>query len=129
MLSDPELGSVSSQLPDTLIILIHAGDKKIQVIKEVRTATSLGLKEAKDLVDAAPSILGPFQARAAIEAHELLQTAGARCEIVRPSESSDAQVFDVILMQHPAQEQDAWPAALQRIFMAFSSSNSPKKTR
>ena len=36
------------------VVLTAAGDKKIQVIKEVRTLTSLGLKEAKDLVDAAP---------------------------------------------------------------------------
>jgi len=36
------------------VVLIAAGDKKIQVIKEVRTLTSLGLKEAKDLVDGAP---------------------------------------------------------------------------
>src|SRR5579863_4662835 len=36
------------------VVLVEAGDKKIQVIKEVRTLTSLGLKEAKDLVDGAP---------------------------------------------------------------------------
>ena len=36
------------------VILLSAGDKKIQVIKEVRAITSLGLKEAKDLVEAAP---------------------------------------------------------------------------
>ena len=55
--------------------------KKIQVIKEVRTATSLGLKEAKDLVDDVPSVLGPFQAREAIEAHRALQTAGANVRL------------------------------------------------
>lgn len=36
------------------VILVNAGDKKIQVIKEIRTITNLGLKEAKDLVDSAP---------------------------------------------------------------------------
>ena len=45
------------------VILEAAGDKKIQVIKEVRTLTSLGLKEAKDLVDGAPKTAGCVAAR------------------------------------------------------------------
>ncbi len=54
------------------------GDKKIQVIKEVRTLTSLGLKEAKDLVDSAPSVvLEGVNKEAADKAKEVLEGAGA----------------------------------------------------
>ena len=55
-----------------------AGDKKIQVIKEVRTLTNLGLKEAKDLVDGAPkSVLEKVNKDAAEKAKEALEGAGA----------------------------------------------------
>lgn len=126
-LSDPERVLISSQLPNTFVIIIRAGDKKIQLIKEVRSVTSLGLKEAKDLVDDVPSILGPFQAREAIEVYELLQTTGAECEIVGLSESTDAQVFDVLLTQCPVQEPDVWPAVLQRISKACPSGKFPNE--
>ena len=60
------------------VILEAAGDKKIQVIKEVRTLTSLGLKEAKDLVEAAPkAILEKVAKDAADKAREALEGAGA----------------------------------------------------
>ena len=60
------------------VILEAAGDKKIQVIKEVRTLTSLGLKEAKDLVDGAPKpLLEKVTKEAAEKAKEALQAAGA----------------------------------------------------
>ena len=60
------------------VILEAAGDKKIQVIKEVRTITSLGLKEAKDLVDGAPKpVLEKATKEAAEKAKEALQAAGA----------------------------------------------------
>ncbi len=60
------------------VILDSAGDKKIQVIKEVRTLTSLGLKEAKDLVEAAPKpILEKVTKEAAAKAKEQLEGAGA----------------------------------------------------
>ena len=60
------------------VILESAGDKKIQVIKEVRALTSLGLKEAKDLVDAAPSVvLEGVNKEAADKAKEVLEGAGA----------------------------------------------------
>jgi len=60
------------------VILEAAGDKKIQVIKEVRALTSLGLKEAKDLVDAAPSVvLEGVNKEAADKAKEVLEGAGA----------------------------------------------------
>ena len=60
------------------VILEAAGDKKIQVIKEVRTLTSLGLKEAKDLVEAAPkAILEKVAKDAAAKAKEALEAAGA----------------------------------------------------
>ena len=60
------------------VILEAAGDKKIQVIKEVRTLTSLGLKEAKDLVDNAPKpVLEKVAKDAAEKAKAALEGAGA----------------------------------------------------
>ena len=60
------------------VVLESAGDKKIQVIKEVRTLTSLGLKEAKDLVEGAPKpILEKVTKEAADKAKESLEAAGA----------------------------------------------------
>ncbi|KQW46884.1 50S ribosomal protein L7 [Nocardioides sp. Root1257] len=60
------------------VILESAGDKKINVIKEVRGLTSLGLKEAKDLVEAAPkAILEKVDKAAADKAKEALEAAGA----------------------------------------------------
>ena len=60
------------------VILEAAGDKKIQVIKEVRTITSLGLKEAKDLVDGAPKpVLEKATKEAAEKAKAALEAAGA----------------------------------------------------
>ena len=60
------------------VILEAAGDKKIQVIKEVRTLTSLGLKEAKDLVDGAPKpVLERANKESAEKAKAALEAAGA----------------------------------------------------
>ena len=60
------------------VILESAGDKKIQVIKVVRELTSLGLKEAKDLVDGAPKpLLEKVNKEAADKAKEALEAAGA----------------------------------------------------
>jgi large subunit ribosomal protein L7/L12 len=60
------------------VILEGAGDKKIQVIKEVRTLTSLGLKEAKDLVDGTPAtVLEKVNKEAADKAKAALEGAGA----------------------------------------------------
>ena len=60
------------------VILEAAGEKKIQVIKEVRTITSLGLKEAKDLVDGAPkAVLEKVAKDAAEKAKAALEGAGA----------------------------------------------------
>ncbi|RJF40715.1 50S ribosomal protein L7/L12 [Actinomyces sp. 2119] len=60
------------------VILEAAGDKKIQVIKEVRALTSLGLKEAKELVDSAPkAVLEGANKEAADKAKEQLEGAGA----------------------------------------------------
>ena len=60
------------------VILDAVGDKKIQVIKEVRTLTSLGLKEAKDLVEAAPkAVLEKVNKETADKAKAALEAAGA----------------------------------------------------
>jgi large subunit ribosomal protein L7/L12 len=64
------------------VILTAAGDKKIQVIKEVRTLTSLGLKEAKDLVDSAPKpVLEKVSKEDAEKAKSQLEEAGATVEL------------------------------------------------
>ncbi|MFE0413022.1 50S ribosomal protein L7/L12 [Streptomyces tendae] len=64
------------------VILTGAGDKKIQVIKVVRELTSLGLKEAKDLVDGAPKpVLEKVAKDAADKAKESLEGAGASVEV------------------------------------------------
>ena len=64
------------------VVLEAAGDKKIQVIKEVRGLTSLGLKEAKDLVEAAPkAVLEKVAKDAADKAREALEGAGATVSV------------------------------------------------
>jgi large subunit ribosomal protein L7/L12 len=64
------------------VILTSAGDKKIQVITEVRALTSLGLKEAKDLVDGAPkALLEKVNKEAAEKAKAALEAAGAGVEV------------------------------------------------
>ena len=64
------------------VVLTGAGDKKIQVIKEVRGLTSLGLKEAKDLVDGAPKpVLENVPKEQADEAKAKLEGAGASVEL------------------------------------------------
>ncbi len=64
------------------VVLESAGDKKIQVIKEVRSLTSLGLKEAKDLVEGAPKpILEKVAKDAAEKAKEALEAAGATVSV------------------------------------------------
>jgi large subunit ribosomal protein L7/L12 len=64
------------------VVLTAAGEKKIQVIKEVRALTSLGLKEAKDLVDGAPKpVLEKVDKASADKAKEQLEAAGASVEL------------------------------------------------
>jgi len=64
------------------VVLTGAGDKKIQVIKEVRSLTSLGLKEAKDLVDSAPKpVLEKVTKEQAEEAKGKLEGVGASVEV------------------------------------------------
>jgi large subunit ribosomal protein L7/L12 len=64
------------------VVLIAAGDKKIQVIKEVRALTSLGLKEAKDVVDGAPkAVLEKVSKEDAAKAKAQLEEAGATVEL------------------------------------------------
>ena len=67
---------------DFTIMLVSAGDKKINVIKEVRAITGLGLKEAKDLVEAAPKeIKGGVAKKDAEEFKKKLEAAGAKIEL------------------------------------------------
>ncbi len=67
---------------DFIIFLSSAGDKKINVIKEVRSLTGLGLKEAKDLVEAAPKeVKKGVPKKEAEEAKKKLEAAGAKVEL------------------------------------------------
>jgi len=80
--ASPAAGGAGEEAPaeqdEFDVILESAGDKKIQVIKEVRTLTSLGLKEAKDLVDGAPKpILEKVNKETAEKAKATLEAAGA----------------------------------------------------
>jgi large subunit ribosomal protein L7/L12 len=64
------------------VVLTSAGEKKIQVIKEVRSLTSLGLKEAKELVDNAPKpVLEAVEREQADSAKEALEAVGASVEV------------------------------------------------
>ena len=64
------------------VILASSGDKKIQVIKEIRTITNLGLKEAKDLVESAPKLVKDGVSKEEAEKmKQVLEAAGAKVEI------------------------------------------------
>jgi len=75
-------GAAEEEKDEFDVILTGAGDKKIQVIKEVRGLTSLGLKEAKELVDNAPSpIIEGADKETAEKAKEALEGAGGSVEL------------------------------------------------
>jgi len=75
-------GTVEEAKDDFTIMLVSAGDKKINVIKEVRAATSLGLKEAKDLVEGAPKeVKTGVNKKDAEEIKAKLEAAGAKVEL------------------------------------------------
>ena len=77
-----DAGGAAEEKDEFDVILTSAGDKKIQVIKEVRGLTSLGLKEAKDLVDGAPKpVLEKVNKEQADEAKAKLEAAGAGVEV------------------------------------------------
>jgi large subunit ribosomal protein L7/L12 len=75
-------GATEEVKDDFTVMLISAGDKKINVIKEVRAATSLGLKEAKDLVEGAPKeVKSGVNKKDADELKAKLEAAGAKVEL------------------------------------------------
>ena len=74
--------AAAEEKSDFDVVLISGGEKKIQVIKEVRALTSLGLKEAKDLVDGAPKPVKENVAKAeAEEIKKKLEAAGAKVQL------------------------------------------------
>ena len=74
--------SATEEKTDFDVVLAEAGSNKIAVIKEVRTITALGLKEAKDLVEGAPKLLKQGVAKAeAEEMKKALEAAGAKVEL------------------------------------------------
>ena len=75
-------GAPAEEKDDFTIMLTAAGDKKINVIKEVRAITSLGLKEAKDLVEGAPKeVKSGVNKKEAEEIKAKLEAAGAKVEL------------------------------------------------
>ncbi len=77
-----EAGGTEEEQTEFDVVLTGAGEKKIQVIKEVRSLTSLGLKEAKDLVDGAPKpVLERVSKEDAEKARAALEGAGATVEV------------------------------------------------
>ena len=77
-----EAAPVEEEKDEFDVTLVSAGEKKIQVIKEVRSLTSLGLKEAKDLVDGAPkAVLERVPKDDAEKARAQLEAAGATVEV------------------------------------------------
>ena len=75
-------GEAAADKDDFIIMLVSAGEKKINVIKEVRAATSLGLKEAKDLVEGAPKeVKAGVPKKEAEEIKAKLEAAGAKVEL------------------------------------------------
>lgn len=75
-------GAAAEEKDEFDVVLTGAGSAKIQVIKEVRGLTSLGLKEAKDLVDSAPApVLEGVDEETANKAKEVLEGAGATVEL------------------------------------------------
>ena len=74
--------AVAEEKTEFTVVLAAAGDKKIEVIKEVRAITGLGLKEAKDLVEAAPKAVKEGLNKADAEAaKKKLEAAGAKVEL------------------------------------------------
>ena len=77
-----EAAAAAEEKTEFDVILLSAGDKKIQVIKEVRAITGLGLKEAKDLVDSAPKAVKEGIAKdEAAKIKEQLESAGAQVDL------------------------------------------------
>ncbi len=77
-----DAGAQEEEKDEFDVVLVAAGDKKIQVIKEVRALTNLGLKEAKDVVDAAPkAVLEKVSREDADKAKAQLEEAGATVEL------------------------------------------------
>ena len=75
-------GAAAEEQTEFTVILAAAGDKKVEVIKVVRAATGLGLKEAKDVVDGAPKAVKEGVSKADAEAlKKQLEEAGAKVEI------------------------------------------------
>ena len=75
-------GAPAEEKDEFTIVLASAGDKKINVIKEVRAITTLGLKEAKDLVEAAPKeVKSGVNKKDAEEMKKKLEAAGAKVEL------------------------------------------------
>ena len=80
--ADPGAGAAAEEKTEFDVVLTAAGDKKIQVIKEVRAITGLGLKDAKDLVEAAPKpVKEGVKKEEADEIKQKIEAAGGTVEV------------------------------------------------
>ena len=96
-------GEAAEEKSEFDVILESAGDKKIAVIKEVRALTSLGLKEAKDLVDSAPkALLEGVSKEDAEKAKEQLEAAGATITLKSSTSSRFLRGRCILWMRRPA---------------------------
>ena len=87
-------GAVAEEKTEFDVILTAAGDKKIQVIKEVRTITGLGLKDAKDLVEAAPKpIKEGVKKEEAEEIKKKVEEAGGTVEVMELRSNATVVLF------------------------------------
>lgn len=78
----PAAGGAAEEKTSFTVVLANSGDKKIQVIKEIRAVTNLGLKEAKDLVDGAPKVVKEGVTKEeADKIKKILEEQGAKVEI------------------------------------------------
>jgi len=76
-----ETAAAAEEQTEFTVSIVNAGDKKLQVIKEVRAITNLGLKEAKDLVEAGGVVVENVSKEQAAEIKEKLEAAGATVEV------------------------------------------------
>src|SRR3954451_4017547 len=102
------------------VILESAGEKKINVIKEVRSLTSLGLKEAKELVEAAPkAVLEKVAKDAADKAREALEGAGATVTVKCPDRRSRSRGTTRLRRRSPPRGEAAVASTMDRLGGAF----------
>jgi len=112
--------AIRPEMKDTFLLLLDAGDKKIQAIKEVRTCTSMGLKEAKDLVDGVPSIIGQWTRSEARALVITFQEIGASVELVTDARQATGSLHDIVVERMKVASLEDLPRSLAIIFRNYT---------